>query len=242
VRFYAVKKAPGRSLTGDMQVVSKWLLPGVTCSQCGATWSEAGVSYPCVDLSNHPRQAEFTHPRAEPIDAFEQLRESVRPLLPEGALLPPGTSLGPSVGTAQGEFGAFFFEQPWVLFVRQEAMSSLVTAGVKGLNGCRPELTFRRKTLLPELVELQLEPLGRLHRECLPARPPPCSRCGRTGHSLPAVPLLDAESLPLQCDLFRLANFSTVLVGTERFKDAVQSLGLEGISFHEMPQKGHSGS
>jgi hypothetical protein len=98
-------------------------------------------------------------------------------------------------------------------------MSSLETAGVKGLNGCRPELTFRRKTRLPEL---QLEPLGRLHKECLPARPPPCSRCGRTGHSLPAVPLLDEESLPLQCDLFRLANFSTVLVGTERFKDAVQ--------------------
>ncbi|MDC0709637.1 double-CXXCG motif protein [Stigmatella sp. ncwal1] len=239
VRFYVLRKAPDAVSTGDMRVASKWMLPGVKCPKCGTTWAEAGVSYPCVDLSNHPQEAEFTKPRAEPIEAFERLRESVRPLLPTEALLPPGTSLGPSVGTAQGEFGAFFFEQPWILFVRQEVMLSLTATGVRGLQGCRPELTFRRKTGLPELVELQLEPLGLLHEDCLPSRPSPCSRCGRDGYSLPATLLLDAASLPRHTDLFRLASFSTVLVGTERFKEAVQDLKIEGMTFHEVFLKEH---
>ncbi|ADO74063.1 double-CXXCG motif protein [Stigmatella aurantiaca] len=162
MRFYVLRKAPDKGTTGDMQAVSKWTRPGVKCPMCGATWAEAGVSYPCVDLSNHPQAAKLTQPRAEPIEEFERLRECVRPLLPAGALLPPGTSLGPSVGTAQGEFGAFFFEQPWIL--------------------------------------------------------------------------LDTASLPHHTDLFRLASFSTVLVGTERFKEAVQGLGLGGIAFHEVLQ------
>jgi hypothetical protein len=47
--------------------------------------------------------------------------------------------------------------------------------------------------------------------------------------------LLDQSSLPTHTDVFRLANFSTVLVGSERFKEAVQRLGLDGILFLELP-------
>jgi hypothetical protein len=35
--------------------------------------------------------------------------------------------------------------------------------------------------------------------------------------------------------VFRVANFSTVLVGSERFKEAVQRLGLDGLLFLELP-------
>ncbi|WP_224243842.1 double-CXXCG motif protein [Hyalangium gracile] len=47
--------------------------------------------------------------------------------------------------------------------------------------------------------------------------------------------ILDKDSLPTHADVFCLANFATVLVGTQRFKEAVQCLRLEGLLFHELP-------
>jgi uncharacterized double-CXXCG motif protein len=114
-------------------------------------------------------------------------------------------------------------------------MEALQQAGVQELKGRKPELRFRQKKNPPELVELQLEPHGLLHPDCLPPRPPPCSRCGRDGFQLPEHLLLDKASLPTHTDVFRLANFATVLVGTERFKEAAERLGLDGILFLELP-------
>jgi uncharacterized double-CXXCG motif protein len=235
MRFYRLREDTTARYTGYINSGPRWGLPGVRCPGCGATWANAATMYPCVDLSGLPEQAEFIQARPEPIEEFERLRELVRPLAPPGALLPPGTGFGPSVGTAQGAFGSFFFEMPWALFARQEALEALVQAGVQGLKGCKPELRFRQKKAPPTLVELQLEPYGLLHEDCLPQRPPPCSRCGRDGFELPEKLLLDRASLPTHTDVFRLANFSTVLVASERFKDAVQRLGLDGIVFHELP-------
>jgi uncharacterized double-CXXCG motif protein len=118
---------------------------------------------------------------------------------------------------------------------RREAVDALQQAGVQGLKGCKPELRFRQKKNPPELLVLQLEPHGLLHPDCLPPRPPPCSRCGRDGSQLPENLLLDQASLPTHTDVFRLANFSTVLVGSERLKEAVQRLGLDGILFLDLP-------
>jgi hypothetical protein len=108
-------------------------------------------------------------------------------------------------------------------------------AGVQGLKGCKPELRFRQKKNPPDLGELQLEPQGLLHADCLPPRPPPCPRCGRDGFQLPEHLILDKASLPTHTDVFRVANFSTVLVGSERFKEAVQRLGHDGLLFLELP-------
>lgn len=235
MHLYELREDKSAAHTGDVSAASRWGLPGVKCSACGTTWASAATAYPCVDLSQHPRRAEFEVPRPEPIEEFERLRELVRPLVPARAPLPAGTRFGPLVGSAQGSFGAFFFQNPWTLLARREALESLQRAGVRGLKGCKPELRFRQKKNLPELVELQLEPHGLLHSDCLPPRPPPCARCGRDGFPLPEHLLLDQASLPPHTDVFRVANFATVLVGTEHFKDAVQRLGLDGIFFREVP-------
>lgn len=233
--FYELLEDRTPGYTGDISAASKWGLPGVKCSSCGATWANAAVAYPCVDLSQHPHQAEFVVPRPEPIEEFERLREMIQSLVPPGAPIPAGTRFGPLVGSAWGQFGAFFFQNPWTLVVRREAMESLQQAGVQGLKGRKPEVRFRQKKNPPELLELQLEPHGLLHPDCLPPRPPPCARCGREGFKLPEQRILDKASLPTHTDVFRLANFGSVLVGSQRFKDAVQRLALEGILFHELP-------
>jgi uncharacterized double-CXXCG motif protein len=122
-----------------------------------------------------------------------------------------------------------------VLLVRREVLEQLQAEGVRGLMGCRTELRFRQKNP-PELLELELWPRGRLHESCLPPRPPPCNRCGRDGFRRPEQPILDAKSLPENVDLFRLDNFETLIVGSERFVAAVHRLQVtEGLVFSELP-------
>jgi uncharacterized double-CXXCG motif protein len=138
-------------------------------------------------------------------------------------------------GKAQGEFGAFTWPSWEALLVRREVLERLQGEGVRGLKGCRTELRFRQKNP-PELIELELWPRGRLHEQCLPARPPPCGRCGRDGFRRPEQPVLDTKTLPEDVDLFRLDNFETMLVCSGRFREAVTRLQLAaGLEFNELP-------
>jgi hypothetical protein len=48
---------------------------------------------------------------------------------------------------------------------------------------------------------------------------------------------LDAASLPTDRDLFRVGNYASMVIGTERFMEAVRRLELDGITFHELPTR-----
>ncbi|HLK99678.1 MAG TPA: double-CXXCG motif protein [Myxococcaceae bacterium] len=236
MRFYELREHRTPGNTGDISAASKWFLPGVKkCPGCGATWANAAVAYPCVDLSQHPQQAEFVVPRPEPLQEVERLRELIRPLVPQGAPLPPGTRFGPLVGKAWGRFGSFVFQNPWTLLVRREAVEALHQAGIQGVAGGKPELNFRQKKEFHELMELQLMPQGRLHADCLLKPSAPCSRCGRDGAELPEQLILEGSSLPSNTDVFRLHEFESVLISSERFMEAAQRFGLDGMLFHELP-------
>ncbi|MBZ4417860.1 double-CXXCG motif protein [Myxococcus sp. RHSTA-1-4] len=220
--------------SGSFDAAHAWGLPGVQCPGCGATWSSWGHHYPNVDLSQLPERREFENPRPEPFPVFARLRECVRPLAPPNVELPPGTALGPLEGRASGEFGPFTWQGTSLLLVRRDALERLQAAGVQGLLGCRTELRFRQKNP-PALLDLQIEPRGRLHPDCIPPDvPPPCAICGRHAFSRPDEPILDAASLPGGLDLFRVGNFATMIIGTARLRDAVHSLELPGIAFREL--------
>jgi uncharacterized double-CXXCG motif protein len=121
---------------------------------------------------------------------------------------------------------------------RREALEKLQAEGLRGLKGCRTQVRFRQRNS-PELLELELLPMGRLHPDCLPLdRKPPCARCGRLGLTLPKVRLLDAATLPRDVDVFRLEDFSTVMVCTERFVEACLRQGLDGVIFRPLPMAG----
>jgi uncharacterized double-CXXCG motif protein len=234
MRFFTLEEDPAQGYTGEVNASHKWTLPGIICPACGATWGAGSKAYPSVDLTPLAT-ADFETPRPEPAEEYERLREYVRPLLPPGAVLEPGSTFGPLQGTARGRFGALVSPYSWWLLVRREALHRLRSEGLRGLVGCRTELRFRQRNP-PELLELEILPAGRLHPECLPSpRPPPCTRCGRHGLSLPDFRLLDASSAPPHLDLFRLMDFSTVIVCTERFASTCQRLGLDGVAFHPLP-------
>jgi hypothetical protein len=61
----------------------------------------------------------------------------------------------------------------------------------------------------------------------------PCKSCGREGRQVD-VPIVSRDSIPADMDLFRARNFPTYILGTERFKQAVDELGLEGMVFQEL--------
>jgi uncharacterized double-CXXCG motif protein len=241
MRFYLLDTVPDRRYSGSHTYGNKWGLPGVHCPKCNASWSTGMDTYPSVDLSHLPTQEQKKYlPRLEEdYVEFERLCEQVRPLLPPGTPLWPGTQFGPMVGTAQGEFGPLVLHHSWTLLMQRAPLERLQAEGLKGLKGCRTELRFRKKNP-PELLEMELLPRGDLHPDCLPVdRPTPCAKCHRKGWSLPAHPILDLATLPQDLDLFRLAGFVTLIICTERFVEAVKRLGYkQDITFRELPVRG----
>ncbi|HYH99296.1 double-CXXCG motif protein [Hyalangium sp.] len=234
MRFYLLEHAPHPRYSGYYTYGHKWGLPGVHCSECNATWATTGPAYPSVDLSHLSAQEQKKYlPRVEEdLAEFERLREQVRPLVPPGVDLRPGTAFGPLIGSAQGEFGPLVLVHAWELLMKREPLERLQAEGLRGLKGCRTELRFRKKNP-PELLEMELLPRGVFHPDCLPERgPPPCPKCGRRSFNRPEEPILDGATLPQDLDLFRLAG----IIGTERFVKAVQRLGYEqDLAFRELP-------
>jgi uncharacterized double-CXXCG motif protein len=239
MRFYWLRDVSAPIYSGYYSSERKWGLPGVHCPLCDAIWSTAGDAYPSVDISQLPDPERYLPRLEENYAEFERLREQVRPLAPAGVRLWPGTEFGPMTGTAKGAFGPFCLVKPWELLMRREALERMQAEGVRGLSGCRTALRFRRRDP-PGLMELELLPRGTLHPDCLPSdRPPRCPKCERLGWTLPNEPILDAASLPKDLDLFRLEDFLTMIIGTERFVEAARRLGYEqDIVFRELPLRG----
>ncbi len=234
MRFYWLRNVTNPRYSGGYNYGHKWGLPGVHCPECKATWAATGHAYPSVDLSHLPTAEQKKYlPRVEEDYAeFERLCEQVRSLVPPGVPLRPGTQFGPMDGSAQGEFGPLVLVNPWELLMRREPLERLQAEGLRGLKGCRTKLRFRRRSP-PELLEMEVLPRGAFHPSCQPEGPPPCPTCGRRGHKSPDEPILDAATLPQDLDLFRMAG--TMLIGTERFVEAVRRLGYEqDIAFREL--------
>ncbi|MGZ3461018.1 MAG: SitI6 family double-CXXCG motif immunity protein [Archangium sp.] len=240
MHYFIIKQDRSSGYTGFVDAAHKWRLPGIiNCPGCKATWSDGSKAYPSVDLTPVVSLADFEKARPEPIEEYERLCELVRPLLPSGAVLEPGSGLGPLAGNAWGRFGPLVAPFNWWLSMQREALEKLQAEGVRGLKGCRTELRFRQRNS-PELLELEVLPMGRAHPDCLPPdRKPPCARCGRVGLTRPDLQLLllDASTLPNDRDLFRLEDFSTTIICTERFVDACKRLGLDGVVFLPVPAK-----
>lgn len=230
MRFFRVRPDEASSHLGEVDGQTRWGLPGIECPACGSDWSNIGEVYPTVDLSDLAEWEAFEGARSASPEEYARLRERVRPLAPPGAPLLPGAEFGPFIAsTVSGRFGDFYFLQPWWLMVKPEALEKLQAEGIRGLSGVRVEMRTGSKQAAPELLHLEISARGRLHPP--EERKPPCRRCGRDAFTLPKAPVLEGASLPEDVDLFRLANFTTVIVASERFVQAVEHLGLKEIVF-----------
>jgi uncharacterized double-CXXCG motif protein len=237
MRFYLLEHVPHPRYSGYYSYGHKWSLPGTRCPVCHRSGAGAGNTYPSVDLSHLPAQEQkkYLARFEEDYTEFERLREQVRPLVPAGALLRPGTQFGPMDDTAWGEFAPLALGHSWDLLMQREPLERLQAEGLRGLKGVRTQWRFRKKNP-PQLWEMELLPQGTLHPACLPELPPPCPKCESAGLTLPEELILDADTLPQDRDLFRLADARTLIICTERFVEAVRRLGYEqDLAFRKLP-------
>ncbi len=238
MKFFEVLEDTTTPQKGNIDGVSRWCIPSIECTVCGG-YGGLGESYPTVDLSDLPERALMEEPRslqAVSLEEYRRLCALLRPRVPAGAPLEPGTQLGPVIGKASGHFGDFFFQAPWTLWASRDALEKLQAGGVRNLRGVQGTLRYRGKTP-PDLVELELPVRGNLHPSCFPETwQAPCGRCGSNRNGYPAeAAVLNAVTLPEDVDLFRLHEFKTVILASERVVDAVKRLQQGAITFRELP-------
>lgn len=89
------------------------------------------------------------------------------------------------------------------------------------------------KDQVNDLLELEIQPVAVLDAASFAPNADPCRSCGREARQVD-VPVVAAASIPRDVDVFRPRNFPTYILGTERFKDAVEDLGLSGMVFQEL--------
>ncbi len=216
---------------GEVDGVNKWGLPGVTCPRCGSTWGNVGLTYPAVDLSKLNNEKVFRKAQAVSLEQFVELRGSILPLMPGGWVLLPGTRFGPLIGKARGVFTDFVWVDLWTLLIQSSALDRLRVAGVRTPLGVPPILTFSGGNP-PNLLELQIEPHGKMAPAALTNNAPSCLSCGRNPNGVPEHIVMMASSIPQDQDLFRSRDFTTVILATQKFVETVKTLELGGIIFH----------
>jgi uncharacterized double-CXXCG motif protein len=225
MRLYTVKPDDlnwGKRYKYDINAAHKWGLPGVRCPVCGSTWSTTGVEYPVVNLSSLPTAERYRNRWPVSLEEFDDLRVPIASQLSPQALLPPGADFGPLVGRASGKFGDFAWTTPWTMLLRREIYVEIVSYGVKlPKDVVVPELKFKSESI-PDLVELQIEPLANLIPASFSDEGSVCTACGRDSRKVERF-IMDGASVPTHVDLFRTRDHPTHIITIERFVEAVRS-------------------
>jgi len=218
---------------GLVDGMHEWGLPGVDCTGCGSTWGVVGPAYPSVDLSTLSNEEVYRNSWPVSLEEFVERRRPILPLMPDASVPEPGTPFGPLIGKARGVFTDFVWLNPWAPLIQSRALDRLREAGVRTPIGVPPFLRFRGKNP-PALLELQIEPHGKMAPAAVTNSEPSCLSCGRNPNSVPEHIVIDALSIPKDLDLFRAEDFPTVILATQKFVEAAEALKLRGIGFHQV--------
>jgi uncharacterized double-CXXCG motif protein len=222
-------------LKGEMDAAHSWCLPGVECPVCGETWSNTGLEYPSIDLSELDGADQFTA-RVVSWEEFDRLRRTIEPLT-RGERVEPGTELGPLRGTAKGpatSFGAFISMAQWTVCVSDSTVPALMRAGLRGIRPFGTKLIG--PTTVPTILELEVLARASLSPDCLPGGvfPPRCEKCGRLPLAAPDSVVLQRATVPKDVDIFRGSDLTTYVFVTERFVEACSELDITNAVFREV--------
>jgi uncharacterized double-CXXCG motif protein len=199
----------------------------VICDVCRRTWTTSGVAYPTIQV---PDDLDAVMPRRPiPRRDFSRLAPRLRLRVGLSAPLPPGTELGPLVGTIAGGAAEVLWPTPWTLVLSDRTLAALTGAGfhlrtaAAALKGVHPD---------EALHELEIRPHGYLRApQYWKPQGLPCASCGYERLE-PAGPLvLNAATLEPDRDLFRISDLPTVIVASERLAAA---LPAGTIATHEV--------
>jgi Protein of unknown function (Gmx_para_CXXCG) len=230
MRFYSIES---RSVCEGQLMISgehKWILPGLNCPSCGA-WGWSGKEFPSVQPSGEA--AKHFRGGPKPLGWFRDVLPRLGLRLSDGSDPGPTFEFGPLVGKVESGriLTDFIWPRSWTILVRERTKGILSDCGIH-IPSYVKALIKRNAKLEEEIYELQLEAGLMVHESCLERSEPKCELCGRDPVSLRATPLnLKRSDGPVRSDLFRAANFPTLIFATERFASVCEEYLLSNVVF-----------
>lgn len=237
MKIFEIREDQFRKKVGHIDAIHKWGLPGVFCPVCNCTWSAVGLEYPSVDLANFTDEKLYRKARSERLDEFLRLRQKIADAFPKLTLLKPGTEFGLLVGKAVGgQLDGFVWRAWWTICLEASSLEKLKDSDLSLPNSVKAELKFKNEE--QEVFELDL-PLRSILTNGVydDIQLRYCDACGRDSASKPDEILIEHSSVPTDIDIFRVSNFKTIILVTEKFVETVKDLGVEGAVFNEVKVK-----
>lgn len=237
MRIFEIREDQFREKAPYIDAAHKWGLPGVQCPICNSSWSNVGLEYPSVDLTDFADEKLYRKARSEPLSEFLKLRQKIAETFPQLTVLKPGAEFGPLVGKAAGrEFDGFVWRAWWTICLEANALEKLKDSGLSLPNSVKAELKFRKEE--QKIFEFDLPLEGKLSNGVYnELQLKYCDACGRDSASKPDEILIEHSSLPTDIDIFRVSNFTTIILVTEKFVETVTNLGIKGAVFNEIKTK-----
>lgn len=234
MKFFQIREDQFRRKVGHIDAIHKWGLPGVNCPVCHQTWSTVGLEYPSVDLTNFLDEKLYRVARTERLDEFLRLRQKIADAFPQLMILKPGAEFGSSIGKAVGgRLDGFVWRAWWTICLEACALEKLKDSGLSLPNSVKAELKFKKEE--QEIFEFDLPLKGKLTNGVYDGiQVKYCDGCGRDSASKPNKILIEHSSLPTNIDIFRISNFTTIILVTEKFVKTVTDLGIKGAIFSEV--------
>jgi uncharacterized double-CXXCG motif protein len=221
----------GTAFNDNIEANYMWTMPGVHCPICQQTWATLGVAYPLVDLSSTSIRNQLEKPGVVEIEVYEELKKVIKQIVPDGLPIPPGTEFGPVVGKITGPFGDFVWRQIWDPMMKVGPYANLNSTGLSIPMAIYPML---QHMVQGQLFQLQIEPYGQLSSLSFIDRDvTPCPRCKRESRKLEKV-IVERDSVPDRLDMFRLRNYPTKILVSQRLRDSVEQFGLTNIKFEKV--------
>jgi uncharacterized double-CXXCG motif protein len=234
MKMFEIREDQFRKKAGYIDAGHKWGLPGVICPVCKSTWATISLEYPGVDLTDFADKKLYRKARPEPLSEFLRLRQKIADAFPQLPVLEPGANFGPSVGKAVGgRLDGFVWRAWWTICLEASALEKLKESDLLLPNLVKAELKFKKEE--QEVFEFDLPLESKLTNGVYDGiQLKYCDACGRDSSSKPKEMLIDKASIPNDVDIFRVSNFTTIILVTERFVKAVTNLDIKGAVFEEV--------
>lgn len=233
MRIFEIR-ASKSSKTSWIDAAHRWGLPGVDCPDCGSIWGTVGLEYPTVDLSGLPEELEYREARSASLESYRSLKRTISDAFPNLPVLLPGAAFGPLTGRASGKrLEGFVWRAWWSICLEADALEKLRKTGLNLPQHVKADITYRNE--VQEVFELSLPLEGVLVNPVYDGiQLNHCTTCDRDSGTLPDAPLVDVSSISGTSDIFRIRNFTTIILVTEQFVEAVESQRITGAEFKQI--------
>ncbi len=230
MNIYRVDTASGSPGQVLISGEHKWILPGLICPVCGI-WGASGREFPCIEPSRE--QARYFKEGPQTLGWFKDVLPKSGLRLPDGSVPGPTTEFGPLEGKVESGriVTDFVWPRSWTILVRQKVKELLAETNLR--IGCFAEARIKGSAKLDEKFhELQIESGLLLDESCMERSGPDCKLCGRSPVRLGSRSLkLKKGASPLKADLFRAANFPTLIFATESFVSLAKKHSFSNVVF-----------